>query len=76
LILNDGKKQKYSFILNAGNTDFLNKYLSSLNIEPDSDNIDIGSKAMLEAYDTGGKGTYQWGIKIVDFVLPHVDTKL
>ena len=76
LILNAGKKEKFSFVLNASNTDFLNKYLSSVNIEPDSDNIDIGSRIELEAYDTGGQGTYKFGVRIINFTLPHLQKEL
>lgn len=60
----------YQIVLNKTNSTFIANFLEEHGKPADTDNIEIGSKITLESYDTGSSGTYQYGVRIADMVLP------
>ena len=74
----DGKKPKllveiegakYDFVLNVSNQNFVGNVLEEYGFERDSDLIPIMSKMILEVYDTGSSGQYEFGIRVIQLEL-------
>lgn len=67
---------KYQLVLNKTNSTIIADFLENLGKDSDTDNIEIGTRITLESYDTGSSGTYKYGVRITDMVLPSVQEKL